>query len=50
MHIASAKGYQGYKSNYGCRSPFDREVRQISDQKSVFGFTERNTPIERRKN
>ena len=50
MHIASAKDYQGYKSNFGCRVPFDRELRQISDQNSVFGFPERNTPIERRKN
>ena len=25
MHIANAKGYQGYKSNFGCRLPFDRE-------------------------
>ena len=50
MHIASAKGYQGYKSNFGCRVPFDRELRQISYQNSVFGFAERNTPIQRRKN
>ena len=50
MHIANAKGYQGYKSNFGCHLPFDRHLRQISDQNSVFEFTERNTPIERKKN
>ena len=41
---ALAKGYQGYKSNFGFHVPFDREIWQILDQKSVFGFTERNTP------
>ena len=35
---AFAKGYQGHKSNFGFHVPFDREIRQISDQKSVFGF------------
>ena len=33
---AFAKGYQVYKSNFGFRVPFDREIRQISDQKSAF--------------
>ena len=42
---ALAKGYQGYKSNFGFRVPFDREIWQIWDQKSVFGFAERNTPL-----
>ena len=35
---AFAKGYQGHKSdksNFGFHVPFDREIRQISDQKSV---------------
>ena len=35
---AFAKGYQGHKSNFGFHVPFDREIRQISDQKSVFEF------------
>ena len=35
---AFAKGYQGHKSNFGFHIPFDGEIRQISDQKSVFGF------------
>ena len=30
-----AKGYQGHKSNFGFHVPFHREIRQISDQKSV---------------
>ena len=38
------QGYQGYKSNFGFHVPFDREIWQIQDQKSVFGFAERNTP------
>ena len=38
-------GYQGYKSNFGFHVPFDREIWQIQDQKSVFGFAERNTPL-----
>ena len=42
---ALAKGYQGYKSNFGFHVPFDREIWQIQDQKSVFGFAERNTPL-----
>ena len=29
---AFAKGYQGHKSNFGFHVPFDREIRQISDQ------------------
>ena len=41
---ALAKGYQGYKSNFGSHVPFDCEIWQIQDQKSVFGFAERNTP------
>ena len=40
-----AKGYQGYKSNFGFHVPFDREIWQIQDQKSVFGFAQRNTPL-----
>ena len=36
-------GYQGY--NFGFRVPFDLEIRQISDQKSVFGFAKRNTTL-----
>ena len=40
-----AKGYQSYKSNFGFHIPFDREICQILDQKSVFGFAERNTPL-----
>ena len=36
-------GYQGY--NFGFRVPFDLEIRQISNQKSVFGFAKRNTPL-----
>ena len=40
---AFEKGYQGHKSNFGFHVPFDREIRQILDQKSVFGFAERNT-------
>ena len=43
---ALAKGYQGYKSNFGFHVPFEREIWQIQDQKSVFGFAERNTPCE----
>ena len=42
---ALSKGYQGYKSNFGFHVPFNREIWQIQDQKSVFGFTERNTPL-----
>ena len=41
---ALANGYQGYKSNFGFHVPFDREIWQIQDQKSVFGFAEKNTP------
>ena len=41
---ALAKSYQGYKFNFGFHVPFDREIWQIQDQKSVFGFAERNTP------
>ena len=44
---ALAKGYQGYKSNFGFHVPFDREIWQIQDQKSVFGFAERNTPLKK---
>ena len=40
---ALAKGYQGYKSNFRFHVPFDREIWQIKDTKSVFGFAERNT-------
>ena len=32
LHVFVAKGYQGYKSNFGFRVPFDRETRQVSDQ------------------
>ncbi|CAH3017931.1 unnamed protein product, partial [Porites evermanni] len=42
---AFAKGYQVYKSNFGFLVPFDREIRLISDQKSAFGFSKRNTPL-----
>ena len=42
---ALAKGYQGYKSNFGFHVPVDREIWQIQDQKSVLGFAERNTPL-----
>ena len=42
---ALAKGYQGYKSNFGFHVPFDCEIWQIQDQKSVFRFAERNTPL-----
>ena len=42
---ALAKGYQGYKSNFRFHVPFDREIWQILDQKSVSGFAERNTPL-----
>ena len=31
---------------FGFRVPLDCEIRQIWDQKSVFGFAERNTPQE----
>ena len=44
LHVF-ANGYQGYKSNFGFRVPFVREIRQISDQNSVFGFAKRNTPL-----
>ena len=40
---AFAKGCQ---YNFGFHVPFDCEIWQISDQKSVFGFAERNTPLE----
>ena len=36
---------KGYKSNFGFHVPFDREIQQICDQKSVFGFAERKTPL-----
>ena len=32
LHAFVAKGYQGYKSNFGFRVPFDREIRQFADQ------------------
>ena len=36
-----------YQPNFGFHVPFDRKIRQISDQKSVFGFAERNvSPLE----
>ena len=44
MH-AFGKGYQGYKSNFGFDVPFDREIRQIQDQKTVYGLAERNTKM-----
>ena len=40
MH-AFGKGYQGYKSNFGFRVPFDHEIRQIWDQKSIFAWIRR---------
>ena len=45
LHSHVCEMYQGYKSNFGFHVFFfDLEIRQIRDRKSVFGFTERNTP------
>ena len=35
--------YQCYRSNFGFHIPFECEIRQIEDQKSIFGFAERST-------
>ena len=45
LHIALVcERLPSLQSNFGFRAPFEPEIRQILDQKSVFGFAERNTP------
>ena len=48
MHIAYIFGRlpcQGYISNFGFRVPFDREIRQISDQNRFVDWSKGTHPV-----